>query len=85
MSVMTLHGDESMMNYWIHLGRLDVVEAQNIAMQQSNDELLLYAYLKEKYLVETDMLISGEEKMQRLGSLDSKIDTLSEKYTSEEE
>ena len=85
LSTMTLHGDESMMNYWIHLGRLDAVEAQNIAMQQSNDELLLYAYLKEKHLVETDTLISGEEKMQRLGSLDSKIDTLSEKYTSEEE
>lgn len=85
LSVMTLHGDESLMNYWICLGRLDLVEAQNIAMQQSDDELLLYAYLKEKYQIEIDTQMSGEEKVQRLDSLNSKIDPLSEKYISEEE
>lgn len=77
-------GEKKRIQYWISLGRMDVSEAQNIAMQQSDDELLLYAYLKEKSLLERDQEISGEEKTSRLASLQSQIEKLSEKYTTEE-
>lgn len=81
---LSLQGNEKIIDYWIYLGRFEVAEAQNIAMQQFDDELLLYAYLKEKYLVEIDPLISGEEKSTQLSALESKIQPLTEKYSDEE-
>ncbi len=85
LSSMTLRGEDKLKDYWIHLGRLNVVEAQNIAMQRSDDELLLYAYMKEKSLLEANTEISGEEKSQMLSNLDGKIEPLQKKYATEEE
>lgn len=78
-------GDEKLLEYWIQLGSLNVAEAEDIARQYSNDEWLLYAYLKEKRLLESDMELSGTEKSSALEELQGKIDSLSEKYTTEEE
>lgn len=78
-------GDEKLLDYWIQLGRYHVTEAENIAMQCSNDELLLYAYLKEKKVLEADTELSGAQKSEALEALQGKIDSLSEKYTTEEE
>lgn len=78
-------GDEKILDYWIQLGRLNVTEAENIAMQCSDDELLLYAYLKEKKLLESDMELTGTEKSEAVQAVQGKIDSLSEKYTTEEE
>lgn len=80
LGTLTPGGEKKRIHYWICLGRMDVSEAQNLAMQQSDDELLLYAYLKEKNLLEKDQEISGEEKTARLADLQSRIDKLSEKY-----
>lgn len=79
-----LSSNEKMMEYWIHIGRLEVEEAENIAMQYSDDELLLYAYMKEKALTETDTNMDGEEKQQRLSELGDKIEELAKPYTQEE-
>ncbi|MGN1151957.1 MAG: type VII secretion protein EssB/YukC [Lachnospiraceae bacterium] len=81
----TLDGDEKIKEYWIYIGRLDVQKAEDIAMVKSNDELLLYAYLKEKTLLETNTDISGEEKAARLETLDRKIESLVKEYETEEE
>lgn len=85
LSALSLNSDERILHYWIAIGRLDAVEAENIAMQCSDDELLLYAYLKEQYLVESDARMDGEQKAKRLSELTKEIEELSGKYMSEEE
>lgn len=80
-----VNGEEKLMEYWIYIGRLNPLEAENIAMQRSDDELLLYAYMLEKDLTETDTQMTGEEKAAKLSELESKIKTLAEKYTANEE
>lgn len=77
-------GDEKLMEYWIHIGRLNPLEAENIAMQKSDDELLLYAYMLEKDLTETDVEMTGEEKTAKLTELEGKIKKLAEKYETDE-
>lgn len=80
MEKLTLQSNEKELEYWIYLGRLDVGNAENLAMQLSDDELLLYAYMKDKSLTENDTTISGSEKEQAIKDLQSKIDELSSKY-----
>lgn len=77
-------GDEKLMEYWIYIGRLNPLEAENIAMQKSDDELLLYAYMLEKDLTETDIEMTGEEKASKLNELEGKIKKLAEKYEADE-
>lgn len=79
-----VNGDEKLMEYWIYIGRLEPVEAQNIAMQRSDDELLLYAYMLEKNLTETDVYMQGEEKAAKLDELERKISEIAKKYETEE-
>ena len=78
-------GDEQILEYWIALGRGNVEEAENIAMQRSNDELLLYAYLKEKKQLEEDTELTGTQKNKAITELQNKIDSLAEQYSVEEE
>lgn len=73
------------LEYWIYLGRNDTDAAIDIAMQQSDDQLLLYAYMKKKSLVETSTALSGEEKTQQLEEISSKMEPLMEQYDTEEE
>lgn len=79
-----INGEEKLMEYWIYIGRLLPLEAENIAMQRSDDELLLYAYMLEKDLTETDTQMTGEEKATKLEELNGKIEKLAEKYAEEE-
>lgn len=85
LSSFNLTSNEKIMEYWIHIGRLEVLEAENIAMQYSDNELLLYAYMKDKALTERNTVMDGEEKQRRLSELESKIEDLSEPYLKEEE
>lgn len=82
---LTIDGEEKIKDYWIYLGRLDTAEAENIAMQCSDDELLLYAYMTEKAILEKNTEISGEEKLQRLSELEKKIAELAKQYEVEDE
>lgn len=77
-------GNDQLLEYWIVLGRGQVEEAENIAMQCSDDELLLYAYLKEKKQLEDNTELAGAEKNKAITELQSKIDSLAEQYTTEE-
>lgn len=79
-----IDGNEKIKQYWIYLGRLSVEEAINIALQNSDDELLLYAYLTKKTMVEKNTEMQGEEKTQILSELEQKINELAKKYGKEE-
>ncbi|MDD3361681.1 MAG: type VII secretion protein EssB/YukC [Hespellia sp.] len=73
------------LEYWIYLGRGDTSQAEDIAMQQSDDQLLLYAYMKEKSAIEVDTSITGEEKTQKLEEISTKMEPLMEQYDTTEE
>lgn len=81
----TVDGEEKLKDYWIYLGRLNTLEAENVAMQRSDDELLLYAYMTEKAILEKNTEISGEEKAARLSELEKKIEELAKQYETEED
>lgn len=81
----TVNGEDKIKEYWIYLGRLNTDEAVNIALQRSDDELLLYAYMTQRAMLEKNTEISGEDKKAQLADLETKIEKLAEKYTSEEE
>lgn len=82
LSSISLNGDEKVMEYWIHINRLEMTEAEDIAMQLSSEQLLYYAYLKEKVVVENDSTLTGEEKQARLSELGSKLEPLKKEYSS---
>ena len=83
LSNMTVNQNEKIFDYWIYIGRQNAVEAENIAMQLSDDELLIYAYLLDKKIVQTDTRMDGEEKKSRLAELDRKIEEYTEKIAEE--
>jgi uncharacterized membrane protein YukC len=68
------------LEYWIYLGRGEADQAIDIAMQQSDDEMLFYAYLKQRAVIESDVTLSGSEKTTKLEEIDSKMKPLKEKY-----
>lgn len=84
LSTITVNQNEKIFDYWIYIGRQNAIEAENIAMQLSDDELLLYAYLLDKEITQTDTEMDGEEKRARLNELDNKIKEYTEKLTEED-
>lgn len=48
-------------------------------------DILDYAYMKQKSMIETDSSLSGEEKTQELEKIAQKMQPLMEKYDTEEE
>lgn len=81
LAMVNTNSDEKIMEYWIYINRLNTDKAQDIAMQLSNDQLLYYAYLKEKAVVSNDYKMSGEQKNQKLSELDSKLKPLEDEYS----
>lgn len=73
------------LDYWIYIGRNDVEDAKNAALQLSDVQLQLFAYMKEKSLVSTDASLSGEEKQKKIDELDKNLQDLNKKYSTEEE
>lgn len=84
LAAVEIHGNEKILDYWIQIGRMNVKDAENIAQQISDNQLLVYAYLKERYILEADTALSGEEKTAQLKDLDDKIKTLTEQENTEE-
>lgn len=80
LNTVTLNGDEKVMEYWIYINRLDTEAAADIAMQLSSDQLLYYAYLKERTVVENDSSLTGAEKNARLEEIASKLQPLESEY-----
>lgn len=70
--------DDRLFAYWIYSGRSQMEEAIDLAKQIGNREYLLYGYMKEKALVESNTKLSGEERETKLNSLQQQIKTISE-------
>ena len=81
LNTISLNGDEKVMEYWIYINRLDTEKAADIAMQESSNQLLFYAYLKEKSVIENDTSLSGQEKNERLSDIESKLKPLEEEFS----
>lgn len=81
LNTISLNGDEKIMEYWIYINRLDTEKAADIAMQESSNQLLFYAYLKEKAVIENDASLSGQEKNERLSAIESKLRPLEEEFS----
>lgn len=79
LSKINYQSNEGIFDYWIHLGRMEVKEAENLALQMSDDQLLLYAYLQELSRIEEDQEMSGEEKSSKKQDLMKKVEELADK------
>lgn len=79
LSKVTYQSNEAALDYWIHLGRMEVHRAEDLAKKMSDSQLLLYAYMHELRQVEDDEALSGEEKDGRKRELMKEIEELAEK------
>ena len=79
LSRITENSGEEVLDYWIHLGRLEIREAENLAMKMSDNQLLLYAYMCELEQTEDSELLTGEEKRDKKQQLMQEIETLADK------
>lgn len=79
LSKINYQSNEGIFDYWIHLGRMEVKEAENLALQMSDDQLLLYAYLQELSRIEENQEMSGEEKSSKKQDLMKKVEELADK------
>ena len=78
LSKITYQANETVLDYWIHLGRLEVAEAEELAMQMSDDQLLLYAYMQELVQLDKDTSIPGSEKSSREAELKQEIQSIAD-------
>ena len=81
LNTISLNGDEKVMEYWIYINRLDTEKAADIAMQESSNQLLFYAYIKEKAVIESNSELTGQEKNALLSEIESKLKPLEEEFT----
>lgn len=82
-SALSPESNEKELDYWIYIGRQQLEDAQDAAISLSNDKLLIYAYMKEFSVVQSDTKISGQDKKNRLDQLEAEIEQLANKYQSQ--
>lgn len=78
-----LNTDKTALRYWIEIGRGDFASAVDTAKRLGDDELLLFAYIKQSAYVAEDAAMSGEEKVKIRESLESDIKNMSESIANE--
>jgi len=71
-----IYSNEKILNYWIYLSKNNYNEAIDIAKQLGNKEYLLYGYMKKKSYIESDGLLSGQERETQLKEVESNIKDL---------
>lgn len=79
----TMNTDEAVMEYWIYLGRLEFDSAIDQAQKIDDNELLLYAYIKQLTTVKDNTTISGEEKSAKIKELEEKISAMTDEFATE--
>lgn len=79
----TMNTDEAVMEYWIYLGRLEFDGAIDQAQKIDDNELLLYAYIKQLTTVKDNTTISGEEKSAKVKELEEKISAMTDEFAAE--
>lgn len=81
----SIYSHETLLEYWIALGRSNYERAENMAQALSDDKLLIYAYMKELNYLEGNVTMDGEEKQSRMTQLSNSIVQIGEKYEPDEE
>lgn len=79
LSRLSYNANQGLLDYWISLGRLDADKAIDIALKQTDDQLLLYAYLQKLNEVSESTTLTGEEKSSAINSLEEKIKKIADK------
>jgi len=82
---LTLITDSFIFDYWIHLGRMEFYEAIDIAQRFGDNELLLFAYIRQEAIVRADPHMPGSEKVALLSYIENRIDALQRDRESVEE
>lgn len=80
---LTMNTDEAVMEYWIYLGRLEFENAVDQSQKIDDNELLLYAYIKQLDSVRYNTTISGEDKTAKVKELEEKISAVTDEMTTE--
>lgn len=62
--------------YWICIGRKQFAEAVDMAVRLNDEELQLYAYMKQRDELEMNTTMSGEDKEKALQDVQRRIDAL---------
>ncbi|UTR16189.1 type VII secretion protein EssB [Salipaludibacillus sp. LMS25] len=73
-NTLTLQSDRNYFNYWIDIGRGNYQEAIDTARRLEDRDLIIYGLLKQREEVKSDQSLSGEERQERLSSIQSEID-----------
>lgn len=81
----SIYSNETLLEYWIAIGRSVYDRAENYAQALSDDKLLVYAYMKELNYLEGNVTMDGEEKQSRMTELGNAIVQIGDKYEPEEE
>ena len=81
----SIYSNETLLEYWIAIGRSAYDRAENFAQALSDDKLLVYAYMKELNYLEGNVTMDGEEKQNRMTELGNAIVQIGEKYESDED
>lgn len=76
----SIYSNETLLEYWIAIGRSAYDRAENMAQALSDDKLLIYAYMKELNYLEGNVTMDGEEKQSRMTELGNAITQIGEKY-----
>lgn len=78
-----LKTSDNILNYWIFTGRMEYEESAEIARRMGDEDLLLYALMKQQVSVKSDSNLSGTEKTEKLNAVNSEIDTILDKREQE--
>lgn len=81
----SIYSNETLLEYWIAIGRSAYDRAENMAQALSDDKLLIYAYMKELNYLEGNVTMDGEEKQSRMTELSNAITQIGEKYEPDED
>ncbi|MCM3087044.1 type VII secretion protein EssB [Bhargavaea ginsengi] len=75
-SNITLKTDEDYLKYWIYIGRDEGEEAVDLARAMEDPVLLAYALAVRQEEIRSDDSLSGEEKQEMIGEMDSELEEI---------
>lgn len=77
--------DEETLRFWIYIGQNRFPEALDAAKRRGDEEMQLYALLKEESVLAGDRTKSGQEKEAEERRIEAEIETLRKKMQPEQE
>lgn len=77
LNTITESSDETILNYWIYLGRGKFEKALDVAQNIGDTQLILHAYTNLYESVRANVNMNGSEKQKKLGEYEKKIKELS--------